>query len=108
MIRNTGWIWSGFSGGNHSEQRKKGNIKGMQPLLQESHIKKCRLCSLTADAYFFDRKCISALCGGSPLDAIKAIAVLLVCGGKLSDYMGKEISGDFPPMAAIPTTAGTI
>ena len=45
--------------------------------------------------------------GGSPLDAIKAIAVLLVCGGKLSDYMGKEISGDFPPMAAIPTTAGT-
>ena len=56
---------------------------------------------------FFDRKCISTLCDGSPLDAIKAIAVLLVCGGKL-DYMGKEISGDFPPMAAIPTTAGTI
>lgn len=45
--------------------------------------------------------------GGSPLDAIKAIAVLDVCGGKLSDYMGKEISGKFPPMAAIPTTAGT-
>lgn len=31
--------------------------------------------------------------GGSPLDAIKAIAVIDVCGGKLSDYMGKEISG---------------
>ncbi len=45
--------------------------------------------------------------GGSPLDAIKAIAALDVCGGKLSDYMGKEISGSFPPMAAIPTTAGT-
>ena len=45
--------------------------------------------------------------GGSPLDAIKAIAVSDVCGGKLSDYMGKEISGNFPPMAAIPTTAGT-
>ena len=45
--------------------------------------------------------------GGSPLDAIKAIAALNVCGGKLSDYMGKEISGEFPPMAAIPTTAGT-
>ena len=45
--------------------------------------------------------------GGSPLDAIKAIAALNVCGGKLSDYMGKEISGKFPPMAAIPTTAGT-
>lgn len=45
--------------------------------------------------------------GGSPLDAIKAIAALYVCGGKLSDYMGREIGGDFPPMAAIPTTAGT-
>lgn len=45
--------------------------------------------------------------GGSPLDAIKAIAALHVCGGKLSDYMGKEISGELPPMAAIPTTAGT-
>ena len=45
--------------------------------------------------------------GGSPLDAIKAIAVLTVCGGKPRDYMGKEISGKFPPMAAIPTTAGT-
>lgn len=45
--------------------------------------------------------------GGSPLDAIKAIAVLEVCGGRLSDYMGKEICGEFPPMAAIPTTAGT-
>ena len=45
--------------------------------------------------------------GGSPLDSIKAIAALDVCGGKLSDYMGKEISGKFPPMAAIPTTAGT-
>ena len=45
--------------------------------------------------------------GGSPIDAIKAIAVLDVCGGKLSNYMGKEISGNLPPMAAIPTTAGT-
>ncbi|MDO5311630.1 MAG: iron-containing alcohol dehydrogenase, partial [Clostridia bacterium] len=30
-----------------------------------------------------------------------------VCGGRLSDYMGREITGSFPPMAAIPTTAGT-
>ena len=45
--------------------------------------------------------------GGSPLDAMKAIAAMSVCGGGLSDYAGKEITGDFPPMAAIPTTAGT-
>lgn len=45
--------------------------------------------------------------GGSPLDSIKAIAALSVCGGKISDYMGKTIEGKMPPMAAIPTTAGT-
>lgn len=45
--------------------------------------------------------------GGSPLDAMKAIAVLAACGGSITDYMGKEISGKLPPMAAIPTTAGT-
>lgn len=45
--------------------------------------------------------------GGSPLDAMKGIAVLVSCGGSITDYMGKEISGKLPPMAAIPTTAGT-
>ncbi|MGN0178992.1 MAG: iron-containing alcohol dehydrogenase [Monoglobaceae bacterium] len=51
--------------------------------------------------------CLIGIGGGSPLDAVKAIAVLSVCGGSLSDYMGKEITGKFPPMTAIPTTAGT-
>ncbi len=45
--------------------------------------------------------------GGSPLDSIKAIAVLSVLGGKISDYMGKMIEAKLPPMIAIPTTAGT-
>ena len=45
--------------------------------------------------------------GGSPLDSIKAIAALSVNGGKISDYMGKTITGNLPPMVAIPTTAGT-
>lgn len=48
-----------------------------------------------------------ALGGGSPIDSMKAIAALAVNGGKISDYMGKEITGMIPPMAAIPTTAGT-
>ena len=48
-----------------------------------------------------------ALGGGSPMDAMKAIAALTVNPGKLSDYMGKEIGGEIPPMVAIPTTAGT-
>lgn len=45
--------------------------------------------------------------GGSPLDSAKAIAAMTVLEGRLSDYMGKEIRGGFPPVALIPTTAGT-
>lgn len=45
--------------------------------------------------------------GGSPLDSAKAIAAMSVLEGRISDYMGKEIEGDFPPMVLIPTTAGT-
>ena len=48
-----------------------------------------------------------ALGGGSPIDSMKAIAALSVNGGQLRDYMGRELSGSLPPMAAIPTTAGT-
>lgn len=45
--------------------------------------------------------------GGSPLDAAKAIAAMSVNSGKISDYNGVEITGSLPPVAAIPTTAGT-
>lgn len=48
-----------------------------------------------------------ALGGGSPLDAMKAIGSLAAHGGKIADYMGKVIDVEMPPMAAIPTTAGT-
>lgn len=45
--------------------------------------------------------------GGSPLDAAKAIAAMLSNPGRLPDYMGREIKNPTPPVAAIPTTAGT-
>ena len=45
--------------------------------------------------------------GGSPLDSMKAIAAMSVNSGKIADYMGRVIGGKLPPMAAIPTTAGT-
>ena len=48
-----------------------------------------------------------AIGGGSPLDSGKAIVAMTVLKGKLSDYMGKTIQGDFPPLISIPTTAGT-
>lgn len=45
--------------------------------------------------------------GGSPLDSAKAIAAMAVNPGKIADYMGREITGEVPPIVAIPTTAGT-
>lgn len=45
--------------------------------------------------------------GGSPLDAAKAIAAMITNEGKIADYNGKEITRPIPPVAAIPTTAGT-
>ncbi len=48
-----------------------------------------------------------ALGGGSPIDSMKAIGSLAIGGGSINDYMGKVIEVEMPPMAAIPTTAGT-
>lgn len=45
--------------------------------------------------------------GGSPIDAMKAIAMMSACGGNIDDQMGKKLDFDRPPMVAIPTTAGT-
>lgn len=50
---------------------------------------------------------ILAIGGGSPLDSAKAIAAMSVLKGRISDYMGVEIKGKFPPVALVPTTAGT-
>lgn len=59
---------------------------------------------------YTDNDCdfIIAIGGGSPMDSMKAIAVLLKYPqNELKDFMGKEIEGPFVPMVAIPTTAGT-
>jgi alcohol dehydrogenase class IV len=45
--------------------------------------------------------------GGSPIDTAKAIAAMSVLEGEISGYMGAELTGDFPPVVALPTTAGT-
>ncbi|HIS33039.1 MAG TPA: iron-containing alcohol dehydrogenase [Candidatus Limivivens intestinipullorum] len=45
--------------------------------------------------------------GGSPLDSMKAIAVQAAGGKRAAEYYGKVIEEALPPMAAIPTTAGT-
>ena len=48
-----------------------------------------------------------AIGGGSPLDSGKAIVAMTKLDGRISDYMGKIMEGDFPPLVLIPTTAGT-
>ena len=48
-----------------------------------------------------------ALGGGSPIDTMKAIGSLVLNDVGIASYMGKEIHVQMPPMAAIPTTAGT-
>ena len=50
---------------------------------------------------------IIGLGGGSPLDTAKAIAAMSVLPGKMIDYKGKELNGNFAPLVLIPTTAGT-
>lgn len=56
-----------------------------------------------------ENKCdfIISLGGGSPIDAMKAIGIIISNGGKISDYTTKEIKKILPPTVAIPTTAGT-
>lgn len=45
--------------------------------------------------------------GGSPLDAAKAVGILVTGGGRLADYNGRAITAALPPLAEIPSTAGT-
>jgi len=58
---------------------------------------------------FKAEKCdfIIGLGGGTPIDTAKAIAAMAVLPGKMIEYKGKELTGDFAPLVLIPTTAGT-
>lgn len=64
-------------------------------------------------AVFKEQECdfLIGLGGGSPIDSMKAIAFLSKTENKaevdISTYMGREIDAPVPPMAAVPTTAGT-
>lgn len=51
---------------------------------------------------------IIALGGGSPMDVAKAVGVLAVYGGEITQYEGAHlVPGKIAPIIAIPTTAGT-
>lgn len=51
--------------------------------------------------------CLAAIGGGSPIDTMKAIGMLIACGGTPADYKNKSITAELPNMVAVPTTAGT-
>lgn len=48
-----------------------------------------------------------AIGGGSPIDSMKAIAMMDKCSGTLTEQMGKPFTTERAKMVAIPTTAGT-
>ena len=51
---------------------------------------------------------IIALGGGSPMDVAKAVAIVALYGGSITEYEGGgRVPGDIIPLIAIPTTAGT-
>jgi 4-hydroxybutyrate dehydrogenase len=69
---------------------------------------------LAALALYQETLCdgIVGLGGGSPIDAAKAVRLLTTHPGELADYDVTtggvdRITADLPPMAAVPTTAGT-
>lgn len=99
--------------------RKIGNTKLVTDLLEEMGIAYVVYSDITGEpvdtmieeglAMYQKEKCdfLIAIGGGSPMDAMKAIAALVTNPGSISDYMGKVITTPVPPMVAIPTTAGT-
>lgn len=96
-----------------------GNVKVLENVLEKAGVKYEIYDGITGEptdrmveaglAVYKEAACdfLIALGGGSALDTMKAVAVLAVLGGKISDLMGKEIKADAAPMVAIPTTAGT-
>lgn len=99
--------------------QKIGNTKLVTDLLDEMEIAYAVYSDITGEpvdtmieeglAMYRKEKCdfLIAIGGGSPMDAMKAIAALVTNPGSISDYMGKVITTPVPPMVAIPTTAGT-
>lgn len=98
---------------------KKGLAAQVQSVLEEQGIQAVVFNDLPGEPtdlmiyagveVFKNENCdfIIGLGGGTPLDSAKAIAAMAVLPGKLADYKGKEMAGDFAPLVLIPTTAGT-
>lgn len=96
-----------------------GNVKKLTDLLDSIGVKYAVYPEITGEptdqmiergaAVYREEGCdfLAAVGGGSPIDSMKAIGALIGNGGRISDYMGREITGNVPALAAVPTTAGT-
>lgn len=111
--------------GNHAfivtdaMMEKLGNLKKLTDVLEKNSIEYTvypEINSEPCDTMIYrgvklleesDSDFMIAIGGGSPIDSMKAIAMMHECGGLLRDRMGKYFDGKRLPMAAIPTTAGT-
>lgn len=96
-----------------------GNVKQLEQVLTEQRIPYTVYSDITGEPtdrmietgvrVFKEEQCdfLIALGGGSPIDSMKAIGAMTANPGGIRDYMEKNIPLPTPPMAAIPTTAGT-
>ena len=102
-----------------SMMRKLGNIDKLTDVLTENRVAFSIYSEVDSEptnktveagvSAYISNDCdfLIAIGGGSPIDTMKAIAILSVLGGSLSDYLGVEVLAELPPIVAIPTTAGT-
>lgn len=98
---------------------KLGNLKKLTDLLDETEMKYTVYAEINGEPtdtmilnglqLYNEHKCdcLIAIGGGSPLDSMKAIAMMTKVNGPINSMMGKSFDEERPGMAAIPTTAGT-
>lgn len=98
---------------------KQGNVKILIDMLKRNGVSSAVYSEIVAEPtdkmiykgldIYNEEKCdfIIGFGGGSPLDAAKAIGAMATNQGRISDYNGRTIENPLPPVAAIPTTAGT-
>lgn len=97
-----------------------GVVKRVEDIIEQANIKFTTFLDVTPNpttdavdaACALYKECqatsIIALGGGSAIDVAKAVGILAVHGGKITDYEGlNKVPGPIVPMIAIPTTAGT-
>jgi alcohol dehydrogenase class IV len=90
--------------------KKNLELAGISSVVFDRVTGEPTLCMITDGAAAFRQgSCdfVIGIGGGSPLDAAKAISYMCVSTGKLTDYRGQVPEKEIPPIAAIPTTAGT-